>query len=288
MWTLPQTAPSTRNNLKGLYMIRSAYPLTSDQIARHAPSVFATEAHHSRSDRYAFIPTSAVLEGMRAEGFDVYSAGQSRTRIEDKRDFTKHVLRLRHRSFEGRVAKVGDSIPEIILTNSHDGASGYQLSSGFFRLVCSNGMVIGNATNDVRIRHSGDVTGDVIEGATRVLDDLQLGMERIEAFEGIQLNREEQNLLATTALALRYDEGTAPIVPGSLLTPRRWDDRGDSLWLTFNRIQESLTKGGVRGRNANGKRMSTRAISSISEDLRLNKQLWVLADTFAQLKQATH
>lgn len=286
MWIPPQTAPSTRNNLKDLKMIRSAYPLSADQIARHAPSVFATEAHHSRSDRYTFIPTSAVLEGLKAEGFEVFSAGQSRTRIEDKRDFTKHVLRLRHQSFTGRNIQVGQSVPEIILTNSHDGASGYQLSSGFFRLVCSNGMVVGNATNDVRIRHSGNVTGDVIEGATRVLDDLQLGMARIEQFEGIQLNRDEQNLLATTALGLRYDEGTAPIVPQSLLTPRRWDDRGDSLWLTFNRIQEAVIKGGVRGRNANGKRMSTRAVTSISEDLKLNKQLWVLADTFAQLKQA--
>ena len=267
-------------------MYRSAYPLSADTISRVAPSVFATEAHSSRSARYTFIPTSAVLEGMKAEGFEVFAAGQSRTRIEGKRDFTKHVLRLRHASFTGRNIQVGQSVPEIILTNSHDGASGYQLSSGFFRLVCANGMVVGNATNDVRIRHSGNVTGEVIEGATRVLDDLQIGMDRIQAFEGIQLNRDEQNLLATTALALRYDEGTAPIVPQSLLTARRWDDRGDSLWLTFNRIQESLTKGGVRGRNAKGGRMSTKAITSIGEDIKLNKQLWILADTFAQLKTA--
>lgn len=267
-------------------MIRSNAPLSADQIARHAPSVFATQAHESRSDRYTFIPTSAVLEGMRAEGFEVFAAGQSRTRVEGKRDFTKHVLRLRHASFTGRNIKVGDSFPEIILTNSHDGASGYQLSSGFFRLVCSNGMVMGNTTNDVRVRHSGNVTGEVIEGATRVLDDLRIGMERIEEFQGIQLNRDEQNLLATTALALRYDEGTAPIVAPSLLTPRRWDDRKDDLWTTFNRIQESLLKGGVRGRNAKGNRMTTRPVSGINEDIKLNKQLWVLADTFAQLKQA--
>jgi len=269
-------------------MIRSNSPLSADTIRRYAPSVFAQEAHESRSDRYSFIPTSAVLEGMRAEGFEVYAAGQSRTRIADKRDFTKHVLRLRHSSM-ANLAKVGDSIPEIVLTNSHDGSSGYQLAAGFYRLVCSNGMVVGSNQSTISVRHSGNVQGEVIEGATRILDDLQLGMERIQEFQGIQLEQPEQVALANAALQLRWADGQAPVVAPSLLTPRRWDDRGNSLWLTFNRIQESLVKGGVRGRNANGGRMSTRAITSVNEDLRLNKALWSLADSMAQLKgnQAT-
>jgi hypothetical protein len=265
-------------------MIRSAFPLSLDQLQRHAPSVFAQEAHESRSDRYAFIPTSAVLAGMKAEGFDVFAAGQSRTRLAGKRDFTRHVLRLRHQSFTGRNVKVGDSIPEIVLTNSHDGSSGYQLSAGFFRLVCSNGMVVGNQQSTIKVRHTGNVMGDVIEGATRVLDDLQIGMSRIEEFQGIQLQQPEQLALASAALQLRWKEGEAPVEAHKLLTPRRWDDRGSDLWTTFNRVQESLIKGGVKGRNANGGRMSTRAVTSVNEDIRLNKSLWTLADTMASLK----
>lgn len=264
-------------------MYRSASPLSVDQIARYAPSVLATEAHESRSDRYAYIPTMTVIDGLRKEGFEVYGVGQNRTRIEGKRNFTKHVVRMRHASM--LAPKVGDSIAEIILTNSHDGSSGYQLSSGFFRLVCSNGMVVGNAQNDISVRHSGNVMDNVIEGATRVLDDLQIGMERISQFQGIQLNREEQVVLANAALQLRYDNpAEAPIVATSLLTPRRWDDRANDLWSTFNRIQESVIKGGVRGRNANGRRMSTRAVTGVTEDLKLNKALWSLADGMAQIK----
>jgi hypothetical protein len=264
-------------------MYRSASPLSVDQIARYAPSVLATEAHESRSDRYAYIPTMTVIDGLRNEGFEVYAVGQNRTRIEGKRNFTKHVVRMRHASM--LAPKVGDSIAEIILTNSHDGSSGYQLSSGFYRLVCSNGMVVGNAQNDISVRHSGNVMDNVIEGATRVLDDLQIGMERISQFQGIQLNREEQVVLANAALQLRYDNpAEAPIVASSLLTARRWDDRANDLWSTFNRIQESVIKGGVRGRNANGRRMSTRAVTGVTEDLKLNKALWSLADGMAQIK----
>ena len=46
---------------------RSDYPLTNDQIAKYAPSVLATDPHESRGERYAFIPTIEVLEGLRAE-----------------------------------------------------------------------------------------------------------------------------------------------------------------------------------------------------------------------------
>ena len=43
--------------------LRSDYPLTDDQIHRVAPSIFADAPHESRSQRYAYIPTAAVLAG---------------------------------------------------------------------------------------------------------------------------------------------------------------------------------------------------------------------------------
>jgi hypothetical protein len=36
--------------------------------------------------------------------------------------------------------------------------------------------------------------------------------------------------------------------------PRRFDDRRPDLWSVFNRTQENLTKGGLHGRSANGRR----------------------------------
>ncbi|EPG8535319.1 hypothetical protein ORO10_004279 [Klebsiella aerogenes] len=41
--------------------LRSDYPLSDDQIRRVAPSIFADAPHESRSERYAYIPTAAVL-----------------------------------------------------------------------------------------------------------------------------------------------------------------------------------------------------------------------------------
>lgn len=258
---------------------RSNSPLTNDQIARYAPSVLADEAHSSRGERYRFIPTSQVLDGLRAEGFQPFEVRQTRVRDLSRREFTKHMVRLRHAN---SITTQGE-VPEIVLLNSHDGTSSYQLLAGFFRMVCSNGLIAGNVCEDVRIRHSGRVVHDVIEGSFRVLEEVSQAAERIESYKAIELAPQEQLLLANSALALRWDD-KAPVTAQAVLQPRRWEDRKGDLWTTFNRIQENLVRGGVSGRGATGRRMTTREVGGVSENVKLNRALWSLADGMAQLK----
>lgn len=262
------------------FAFRSDSPLSNDQIARHAPSVLATEAHASRGDRYAYIPTIQVLDGLRNEGFMPYEVRQTKVRDQSRREFTKHMVRLRHAN-----QIVGNSeVPEIILINSHDGTSSYQLMAGVFRFVCSNGLIAGDVMEDIRIRHTGNVTGDVIEGCTRVLDNLQLVHERIDEYKSVTLNRDEELAFAKAALQLRYEENESPVMHSQLLQARRLDDRKGDLWTAFNRVQENLVRGGLRGRSASGRRMSTREVGGVNENVKLNKALWTLADQMAQLK----
>ncbi len=117
-------------------MLRSDRPLSNDDIARVAPSIFAEEAHDSRSERYLYIPTIDVLDALRAEGFEPFMACQTRVRNEEKREHTKHMLRLRHAN-----TIMDKEANEIILLNSHDGTSSYQMMAGMFRFVCANGAL---------------------------------------------------------------------------------------------------------------------------------------------------
>jgi hypothetical protein len=109
-------------------------PMTMDQLRARVPSAFATEAHESRSDRYTYIPTSNVIEGMMQSGFQVFNAVESRYRDAGKAGFTKHMLRFRQ---PGTIAIVGDSFLEVVLVNAHDGSSTYQLFGGIFRFTCA-------------------------------------------------------------------------------------------------------------------------------------------------------
>lgn len=266
---------------------RSDYPLHNDTIARYAPSVLATAAHDSRGERYAFIPTIDVLDGLRREGFQPYEVRQTQCRDVGKRAFTKHMVRLRHPD----AAATQGLAPEIILVNSHDGTSSYQLLAGFFRFVCSNGLIAGDVCEDIRVRHSGNVVDNVIEGACRVVSNLGQASERIEAYKGTILLPEERTAFADAAAELRWgsdpETGTslAPIYGhDQLVRSRRTEDNQPSLWNTFNVVQENLITGGLGGRSKNGRRTRTREVGGVTENVRLNRALWTLADKLAKFK----
>ena len=156
MYSTPTLATRFARNT---FVVRSETPLAEDQMRRAAPSIFAAGKHGSRSERYTYIPTIDVLRGLRKEGFEPFMVAQSKSRIEGKTEFTKHMIRMRH---AGQVTAWPEA-NEIILINSHDGASSYQMLAGAFRFVCCNGLVVGTVANDIRIPHKGNIQGEVIE-----------------------------------------------------------------------------------------------------------------------------
>ncbi len=264
-------------------VLRSERPLSDDQIRAVAPSIFADAPHESRSERYSYIPTATVLQELRGEGFEPFMVTQTRVRNDDRRDYTKHMIRLRHASqINGREAN------EIILLNSHDGSSSYQMLAGMFRFACENGLVCGDTVADVRVPHKGDVAGQVIEGAYEVLEGFERAEASREAMQAVTLNEAEAEVFARSAIALKYDEAdtAAPITERQVLQARRYDDNRSDLWSVFNRTQENLIKGGLHGRNRNGHRQKTRPVQGIDQNLRLNRALWLLADGLRQLKAA--
>jgi hypothetical protein len=206
---------------------------------------------------------------------------QTRVRQEGRRDFTKHMIRLRHAShIDAREAN------EVILLNSHDGTSSYQMLAGMFRFVCQNGLVCGDTVADVRVPHKGDVAGQVIEGAYEILHGFGRAQASRESMQAVALDAGESEVFARAALALKYDDPArpAPITEAQILMPRRTDDDRRDLWAVFNRTQENLIKGGLQVRAANGRRQSTRPMQGIDQNLRLNRALWLLADGMRQLK----
>jgi hypothetical protein len=284
MYATPTLATRFARNAN---VIRSAMPLAEDQMRRAAPSIFAEGKHGSRSERYTYIPTIDVLRGLRKEGFEPFMVAQGKSRIEGKSEFTKHMIRMRHVRDDGLQAR--PEAQEIILINSHDGASSYQMLAGVFRFVCCNGLVVGDIANDIRIPHKGNIQHEVIEGAFRVLQDFEVVEESTQAMKGLSLKPEEQSAFAAAALALRYgpqDEGTppAPITANQLMQARRAEDADGSLWSTFQRIQENSLQGGLVGRSAQGQRVRTRPVGSIDRGVSLNRALWVLAEEMRRLK----
>ena len=265
--------------------------LSMESIQRMAPSAFATTPYHSRSSKYSFIPTSSIIEGMRKAGFAPVMASQSRTRIEDKQGFTKHMIRFRSIGNLQTQAIVGDSVLEAVLVNSHDGTSAYKLMCGVFRFVCTNGMVVADSLlESIHVKHMGNVIEQVIDGSHRILESAPKVQDTIRNWQALTLAPVEQKLLAESAHSLRFpiDEETGKpntdVTPEMLLAPRRREDANSDLWSTFNRVQENSIKG-VKTWGRTG-RISSRAVKGIDGDVKLNRALWSLAEKMAELKRA--
>jgi hypothetical protein len=265
--------------------------LSYDQIAQFAPTIFKDVAHESRSERFQVIPTHQLLDGLAKEGFLPVKVQVGGSRDEEKRAFTKHLIRFRRQGDLTGAPKVGDSHPEVVLLNAHDGTSSYQLHAGLFRLVCTNGLTVSDANfGSVKVGHSGrGVLDKVIEGTYRVLDDAVLALEQAQELQAVSVSRDEQRIFGEAALRLRYDDESLPRIDGNqVVRPRREADAFPTLWHTYNRAQENLVRGGLsyRHENAEGRvtYRDTRPVNSADGDLKLNRALWHLTAEFAKLK----
>jgi len=260
-----------------------ARPLTDDEIMRTAPAIYAETAHGSRSDRYAYIPTRDLVAGMRAEGFMPVKVSQAAARAEDRAGFAKHLIRFRR---EDQLAAA--EAREVVIVNSHDGSSGFRLMAGVFRLVCANGLIVGQSDNEIRVRHSGNAVGNVIEGAYSIVKDFDRVTEQIETMKALELKPEHRMAFGRAALALRFDDPeNCGIKPEQIIRPLRQEDQRADLWTTFNVAQERIIRGGLRGwrTDANGRpaRATTREVKGIDQNVALNRGLWVLAAEMQKL-----
>jgi hypothetical protein len=267
-------------------------PLSNDQLRAVAPSIFAMQPWERMSEKYRFIPTVEVVEAMRENNFFPMKAMQSRTRIEGKGDFTKHLVRFRHADHL-RAATVGEELPEIVLVNSHDGSSAYQLMAGIFRLVCSNGMIVQSSDmGSLSVRHSGrddNLAAQVIEGSYSIINETPKTFARIADYKAINLSLPQQEAFAKAALELKGENAAKTFEPLRLLSARRTADYANpetkerDLWRTMNVVQENMIRGGVRGRSASGRRATSRTVQSVNEDVRINKALWTLTEEMAKI-----
>jgi len=266
------------------HQITGREPLDNDALRSHVPSIFAGEAHDSRSDRYVYVPTIEIVEGLRREGWQPFFAVQSVPRDGSRHGHAKHMLRLRR---DDQIGK--PEAAEVIIVNSHDGTSAYQMFAGMLRFVCTNSLVAGERFEEVRVPHKGYIQDQIIEGVFTVAEDFPRLIDASEQMKAVRLSEDEQRVLAEASLVARYGEEDSPVRPDQIIAPRRREDVGQSLWTTYNVIQENVLRGGLAGRRQNSdgriRRNTTRPINGIDQAVGLNRALWTLAEGMQRLKQ---
>ena len=252
--------------------------LDTDTLRNRAPAVYAASAHEGRSRTYSFLSTQKLLNSLSQAGFLPVAAEQSATRVRSPLH-ARHVIRLRRR-FE--TVELGDGFPELVLLNSHDGTSAYQLRLGIHRVHCRNGLIVSEGMFPIfRVTHRGDILDELIRAALEMAERFSSLAAEVQRMQRQFLTVEQREQFAAQAIALRYPKGIPTGLRSSqLLIPRRAEDAGSDTWRTFNVVQENILRGGLPYATE-PRRRSTRSISSIRQNVRLNSALWEAATTLA-------
>ena len=257
------------------YSFAARESLSLQDLAQAAPAAFADHAAKSTGAKYVFISTRNIVSALMDAGFAPTHAMQTKARGTDP-SHGRPMLRFQPIV---HALSLDDAVPEIVLINSHDGRSAYQLRAGLHRPVCTNGLLtpIGDF-GLIHVSHRGNVVRNVVDAAQQITREFGRVGEVIEQMRGTALSGGQQMDFAREALTLRFaDRAEPPVQPAQLLERRRMADIGDDLWRTFNAVQEGVLRGGLCGRTATGRAMRTRGIRAIRENVRLNTGLWQLA-----------
>ena len=258
--------------------------LSTDDLRRKAPSIFAENAHHEVSDRYSFVSTLEIVETLRDNGWSPVSVQEQTVRKEDRRGFQRHLIRYQ-RTGENKPAVVGDSVFELACINSHDRSSGIQFFGGLFRFICANGLCVADSlVGRISLRHTGVDQEALVRAALGIANQVPKIEAVVGDWQAYRLNDVQQSAFAQAAAVARYGD-EIPFHPRALLAPRRSGDAGCDLWSTFNRVQENLISGkrlhwtdqnrlGEEGRTVR----TVREVKGIDTNVKLNKALWTLAE----------
>jgi hypothetical protein len=236
------------------------------------------------SERYKAVNTAQLVSHFENAGYTVASLKTSRVRNIEKQGYQKHLLRLRHPDLT--LNALSGITPEIIVSNSYDGTSAFRLMMGVFRLVCSNGLIVGQTYESVRVVHVGDALNKVLNAAHRVQEQTEKIGHQIQAWSELELSDSQIESFAKHASKLILpDQDDANVIPivrhQDLLRVRRSDDQGRDLWTVFNRIQENVLQGGLSyirvSETGRVRNMTARRIQSIDRSIEVNRALWDLA-----------
>lgn len=282
--------------------------LSNDQIMQLAPAVFSKSKAENLTERYVSLHTSDLIPVMQDYGYVPVQAAQKASRkskdvtdVTAKGDHNAHLIAFAKPAELGNELALLGARPEIILYNSHDGTGSVKLFAGCFRFICSNGIIAGEGFNS-RMYHSKSGLLGFEDMLKQTVESLPFMQEKIHLLSNTQLDSEQAYAMAKAGVNARWEllENRKDFSEDSeefgtfatdntiraALAAVRMEDRKQDAFTVFNRIQEAVIRGkayvkSYTAKNPTGTVRKARPVNSVKENIRLNTELWDIADSFA-------
>lgn len=279
----PFPAYNTTRIMQTILPKNGALTIDLDEV-KSIVAVPNNDPFESLSSRYSLFNTSQIVERAVDLGLvptaAFYQKAHKANRGGD--EVRKHCIRLAHRDDLGLV----HDRPEVVIINSHNGASALEIQMGIFRVVCSNGLVLKGANyGGEKFYHRGKTMDQILDSLQFLIDHFDTARESMKEYSNVILSEPSKYDFALGARAIYNNHQIVPraIEPEKFLIPKRYEDTGNDLWRTFNVVQENIMKGGIElhGRDDNHKRSAkTRPIREVTQSKSINMELWELASKF--------
>lgn len=240
-----------------------------------SPIITADSGYKTVSQRYQVVPTAPLAEKFKSMGFVVDSFSRRGCRSEEKRPFVKHQVRLSHPELLRNTVH-RDIRLQLIITNSFDGSAAFRMGLGFFRLVCANGMMVGETYETFRHRHVGNIIEEVDESVERIVAQTNRLMEDLDKMKSKVLTSQQVIDFYNQAIKIKN-----PDIDSALFMPRRQEDTAKDLFTVLNVVQEGIIRGNTQAVLPTGERFTMRTMRNLSEIERVNRELFDLALQFA-------
>lgn len=254
-------------------------PMSLETAKTKAPGIFAPGPHSRLSKDYKFISSVDLIGHLDNQGWVLTNAKQSKSANDLYNVYGTHIMEFQHSDLYMKDNHGGiEGRPTIVVINNSNGDRPLSIDAGIFRLVCSNGLII--KTQDfgsLKERHIKYTQQELNGIVDQKIVDMEKAVGKINVWNHKVMSDKERFQFATEALALRLADDRKPeqyeIL--DLLQPKRKEDAGKSLWLTYNVVQEGLIKGGF----SLNERVA-RAIKNPMTDFQINQDLWQLAEKY--------
>ena len=252
---------------------------------KQVATIMAERPYQEVSNRFSFIPTIKPIEVLADFGWHPVAIAEQRVRLADKRGFQRHAVKFQNPAYTHDL-QLHETRPELVMINDHSGLTAFQFLLGLWEKVCINGLIVQrDSIAEQRVLHRGYTADKVANAIATMIPAIPQLLADVDRMRDIKLLPGEANAFAKAAIELRWDGEKYAVNPQAVAYPLRREQKEDSLWNVYNTVQEKILRGGVYIQNLETKNVQkARSVNGLTENLRLNKALFTLADEMAKLK----
>lgn len=275
----------------------SSKPKTPIEMVK---SFYVDQASPLMSDNYQVINSEQISDVLKNRGWELTKIKSANSKSELKQLFGKHVMIFENHDIKN-IKDYGGLKPQILITNSHDGSTSLRLNYGLFRLICTNGLVVGNSYYKENLRHTSNVVSDLDNRIIQMVEGLDGVWHSIEDWSSKTYRSSAKNKFAleTAKLVLSTNDvynalakdgedmdalvKTSFDVNALLRVNREADDRLN-VWSLYNTVQENVMKRNYsHSFNFDGKMKTARSNENWENTMAahdFNLKLWDLANNY--------